>query len=97
MTNPTPLDNAIFLADAIAGSTTTKFGHHFINHTPHSLILEDILSEIVPLHSWHLRNMQYMAIPTLDLPWNYQHEHQLKAYLRTLDHYSQHNLERHSH
>ena len=32
LANPTPLDSAIFLADAIAGDTTTKFGANHINH-----------------------------------------------------------------
>jgi hypothetical protein len=64
----TPLDSAIFLADAIAGNTTNKFGTHYINHIPRDLILEDILSELIPLNSWHLRQTQHMDIPVLDPP-----------------------------
>ena len=86
--NPTPLDTAIFLADAIAGNTSTKFNKTHINHIPHTLILEDILTEILPLQQWHLRATAAMDIPVLDLPWTYQHEAQLKMYLLKRDAYS---------
>ena len=84
----TPLDCAIFLADAIAGNTTTKFGNNYIQHIPHNLILEDIITELIPLNSWHLRSIHNMSIPVLDLPWQYQHEYQLKQYLYTRDKYT---------
>ena len=84
-THPTPLDSAIFLADAIAGDTTTKFGRYHINHIPHTLVLEDVMSELLPLQAWHLRHTNNMDIPVLDLPWIYQHEHQLRTYLLRRD------------
>ena len=86
--NPTPLDKAIFLADAIAGNTTTKFNGTYINHIPHTLILDDIMSEILPMHEWHLRSTDDLAFPVLDLPWKYHHEAQLKKYLSDRDAYA---------
>jgi len=86
--NPTPLDKAIFLADAIAGSTTTKFNGAYLNHIPHTLILEDIMSEVLPMHEWHLRLTDNLEFPVLDMPWQYQHEAQLKQYLHNRDAYS---------
>ena len=50
----TLLDYALFLADAIACGTTTKFGSSHIPHIPHTLILEDIITKLIPLNSWHL-------------------------------------------
>ena len=85
LANPTFLDSAIFLVDAIAGNTTTRFGANHINHIPHLLFLEDALSEIIPLHSWHLRRKDSLEFPVLDLPWQYQHAYQLKTYLHKRD------------
>ena len=85
MANPTVLDKAIFLADAIAGQTTTRFGRNHINHTPHTLILEDALSEIIPLHQWHIRRTSDLTFPVLDSPWTYQHDYQLQLYLSNRD------------
>ena len=86
MANPTSLDRAIFLADAIAGNSTTKFGKNYINHVPHILILEDVISELIPQQAWHLRHASNLSIPVLDLPWTYQHEYQLRRYLQHRDH-----------
>ena len=88
LADTTPLDKAIFLADAIAGSTTTKLGKAHINHIPYTLVLEDILPELLPLNEWHLRQTDNASIPVLDLPWMYQHEAQLTAYLHDRDAYS---------
>ena len=75
MANLTPLDRAIFLADAIAGGSPAKLAKEFINHVPHTLILENILAELIPLHVWHLRKTSDLAVPVLDLPWSYQHQY----------------------
>ena len=85
MANLTQLDKAIFLADAIAGATPARLNHTFINHVPHTVILEDIMSEIIPVYTWHLRQTQHMDIPVLDLPWTYQHHFQLRKYLANRD------------
>ena len=86
--NPSVLDRAIFLADAVAGKSTTKLGRTYINHIPHTLILEDVFEELIPENTWHLRNASNTDIPVLDLPWRYQHEYQLHRYLSTRDAYS---------
>ena len=85
--NLTELNSAIFLADAIAGETTTKFGKRRLNHISHTLILEDVLTELIPKDTWHLRQTQHMDAPVLDSPWQYQHEHQLRQYLVKRDKY----------
>ena len=85
MANLTPLDRAIFLADAIAGNTPPCLNNEFINHVPHRLVLEDIMTELIPLHTWHLRRLDNMKTPVLDLPWSYQHHAQLQQYLTTRD------------
>ena len=86
--NPTILDRAIFLADAIAGESTTKYNQQFINHVSHTLTLEDILVELLPLKVWHMRHTSNIRMPILDLPWKYQHKHQLSQYLKHRDTYS---------
>ena len=68
-------------ADAIAGGTPAKLGKAFINHVPHTLILENIISELIPHQAWHLRKTTNMTTPVLDLPWTYQHQYQLHKYL----------------
>ena len=91
--NPTELDSAI--ADAIiAGDTTTipcKFGERRLNHISHTLILEDdVLTELIPKDTWHLRQTQHMDAPgstRLDSPWQYHHEQQLRQYLVKRDKY----------
>ena len=68
------LDKAIFLADAIAGDSTTKYNKTHINHDLHTLVLEDILVELLPMRAWHMRHTENMTLPVLDLPWKYQHQ-----------------------
>ena len=85
--HPTQLDKAIFLADAIAGQTTTKYNKQFIDHKAHTLILENILAEILPIGVWHMRHTSQLSIPVLDLPWKYQHQFQLSQYLLRRDQY----------
>ena len=85
--NPSQLDKAIFLADAIAGQTTTKYNKQFIDHKPHTLILENILAELLPIGVWHMRHTSQLNITVLDLPWKYQHQFQLTQYLYKRDQY----------
>jgi len=85
MANLSPLDKAIFLADAVAGGTSARLGKEYINHDSFELILEDILTELIPVHAWHLRHLANMTIPVLDLPWTYQHQYQLQKYLSDRD------------
>ena len=63
---PTQLDKAIFLVDAIAGKSTTKYNKNFIDHVPHTLILENILAEILPLNVWHMRHTFHLNTLVLD-------------------------------
>jgi hypothetical protein len=91
MQNPSSLDKGIFLADAIAGNTTTKFNSDHLNHIPHALVLEDILTEILPLNIWHLRETNNLTFPMLDLPWQHQHLAQWQMYLNKRDAYSSHS------
>ena len=74
-----------FLADAIAGDTPAKLGKDFINHVSHTLILENVLSELIPPFTWHLRKVSNPSIPLLELPWTYQHHYQLHKYLHDRD------------
>lgn len=65
---PTQLDDDIFLADTIAVDSSTKLGSTRINHVAHTLILQDIINEIIPPQAWHLKNSSNMSIPVLDPP-----------------------------
>jgi hypothetical protein len=43
------------------------------------------MTELIPLHTWHLRRLHHLDTPVLDLPWAYQHRYQLHKYLRDRD------------
>ena len=68
MAHLTPLDEAIFLADAVAGNSRAYLNKRYINHVQHQIVLEDILLELIPPQTWHLRRHDDLSTPVLDLP-----------------------------
>ena len=84
--NPTVRDKAIYMADAVAGYSIaeqgilpghilpSRLGQHELPVVLHSLKLENILNEIIPLKQWHFRTSDEHATPVLNDLIDYQHQ-----------------------
>ena len=71
--HPTIQDKAIFMADAIAGQSSQRLGRIDLPTVPHSLVLENIMDEIVPLRQWHFRTANLHQTPVLSDILGHQH------------------------
>ena len=84
--DPTELDGAIFMADAVAGNTPrAKLGGRLMPTDVYQLQLENIYQEIIPLHRWHLRTNDAHQVPVLDDIIHHQQRATLKEYLAKRD------------
>jgi hypothetical protein len=95
--NPTIKDIAIYMADAVAGQLPTaaahlpngllrlKLGKTKLKTTLHSLKLENVMNEIIPLHQWHFRTADENKTPVLNDLRDYQDRASLKAMTETRD------------
>jgi hypothetical protein len=95
--NPTVLDKAIFRADAVAGYLLAqdgplsnnilpaKLGQHELPTVLHSLKLENIMNEIIPLDQWHFRTADEHMTPILNDLIDYQHRASLATMTDTRD------------
>ena len=89
--NPTITDKAIYMADAVAGYLRAedgplrddilpaRLGQHDLPIVMHSLKLENIMNEIIPLHHWHFRTANEHVTPVLNDLIDYQHRACLAA------------------
>ena len=83
--NPTAKDKAIYMADAVAGYSLAahgplrndilpaKLGKHQLPVTMHSIKLENVINEVIPLHQWHFRTSTEHKTPVLNDLIDYQH------------------------
>lgn len=61
------------MADAIAGQSSQRLGRIDLPTVPHSLVLENIMDEIVPLRQWHFRTANLHQTPVLSDILGHQH------------------------
>ena len=71
--NPSLADKAIFMADAIAGQSKQRLGKINLPTTNHSLELNNVMNEIIPLRHWHFRTADEHQTPVLDDLIAHQH------------------------
>ena len=77
--HPTKQDKAIFMADAVAsGEYNPKLGPLHLPMEPHTLVLEHILEELLPVNHWHFRTLDEECIPILNDIVDFQHHAQLR-------------------
>jgi hypothetical protein len=98
--NPTITDKIIYMADAVAGLAEgaasrlrDQILHLKLGKTPlqtkvHTLKLQHILNEIIPLGHWHLRTADQHSTPVLNDIIDYQHKVALAAMTKTRDNYN---------
>ena len=94
--NPTILDRAIFMADAVAASarsnlrTDKKLGKLSLPVNKYHLKLENIMNEIIPVNQWHFRLKDTHSTPVLNDLMHHQHKATL---LKIVSKRDQHNRE----
>jgi hypothetical protein len=82
---PTLLDMAIFMAGVVAGQSKERLGRIDLPTVNHSLVLENIMNEITPLHQWHFRTADDTRTPVLSDLIYHQHQAALAAMTTTRD------------
>lgn len=82
--NPTLRDKAICIADAVAENSAAKLGERKFPTRRHSLLLTDILPELIPSEHWHLR-ITKDDFPVIGDVLQYPHQVQLDDYTRNRD------------
>ena len=82
--NPTLRDKAICIADAVAENSEAKLGTRTFPTRRHSLLLTDILPELIPAEHWHIR-LTADDFPVIGDVLQYQHQVQLNTYTHNRD------------
>jgi hypothetical protein len=89
--NPSPEDIGIFLADLIAANAKEHETVKSLGNTRlppmevETMVLHNIMNEIIPMYQWHLRSAVDTSIPILDDPLEHQHSVQLAAMTKLRD------------